>query len=396
MLPLLLASAALAAPATTEDPVERAHRLHREHPLIDGHNDLPWQFRGRVRNAVSQLDLSVDQTAIGLHTDIPRLREGGVGAQFWSVYIPCSKKDKDAVRATMEQVDVTRRFIDYYPNDFALALTADDIERHFAAGKIAGLMGAEGGHSIDNSLGMLRMFYDAGVRYMTLTHNCDLLWVDYHAGGTHGGLTDFGRAVVREMNRLGMLVDISHVSVDTMNDVLDHTLAPVIFSHSSVFALCPVTRNVPDAIIERTAANGGVIMINFACSFVIPTGVPTVSDVADHIDYIKNLVGIETVGIGADYDGVDCLPSGLEDVSMYHNLTIELIYRGYTDADLVALLGGNLLRVLRATEAVAAQLQATTIPAEDWLEAVNTCRTPGLSAADTLVDHDPAAEHLLH
>eukprot|EP00002_Diphylleia_rotans_P012812 TRINITY_DN2501_c0_g1_i1.p1 TRINITY_DN2501_c0_g1~~TRINITY_DN2501_c0_g1_i1.p1 ORF type:complete len:382 (+),score=76.77 TRINITY_DN2501_c0_g1_i1:71-1216(+) len=358
------------------DSLDRAKALHAKYPLVDGHNDLPWQYRQLVKNAMTQLDISVNQPR--LQTDIPRLRQGGVGGQFWSVYVPCSHLNRDAVRATLDQVDVARRLEQLYPETFRLVYTANQIEEAFKAGKIASLIGMEGGHSIDNSLATLRMFYELGARYMTLTHNCHLTWVDSCCENPAqiGGLSSFGKDVIFEMNRLGMLVDISHVTPDVMHDVLEVSRAPVIFSHSSVYKLCPVARNVPDDVLLKLKQNRGVIMINFYANFVEINGNATLVDVANHIDYVKNLIGIDYVGLGADYDGVSTLARGLEDVSKYVYLTAELLDRGYTDTDIAKLIGGNVIRVLREAEEVAARLQSSSGPGEVRSDPINQCRVP--------------------
>jgi membrane dipeptidase len=398
---LLLACRSLPA-----DPEARALALHRRVPLIDGHNDLPWQYRQKVERAISKLDVAQSQP--GLHTDIPRLRAGGVGGQFWSVYVPVARDGKDAVRATLEQIDVVHRLVGRYPDTFQIALGAADIESAFAAGRIASLIGMEGGHSIDSSLGALRMFYRAGARYMTLTHSANTRWADSATDqAVHGGLTAFGKEVVREMNRLGMLVDLSHVSPDTMRAALGVSAAPIIFSHSSARAICDHPRNVPDEILRRLPENQGIVMVTFPASFVSPEvrrhdlarraeterlaglagstpaavdeGVgawdglhpwprATLAQVADHIDHIRKLAGARHIGIGADFDGTTRLPVGLEDVSKYPRLTAELLRRGYSDEEVLGILGGNLLRVLRQVEDVAGRLQRQRAPSEALIE----------------------------
>ena len=378
-----------------EDPVERAKALHAKVPLIDGHNDLPWQIRRKANRDVWSIDL--DQPQPDFHTDIPRLREGMLGAQFWSVYVPVSMQGKEATRATMEEIDIVYEMIERYPDTFQLATTADEVEAAFAAGRIASMMGIEGGHSIDSSLGALRMFHKLGVGYMTLTHSRNIPWAD-SATDTMAvdGLTEFGKEVVREMNRLSMLVDLSHVSPATMHDALDVTEAPVIFSHSSSFAMCNHVRNVPDDVLVRLAENNGVIMVTFVPGYISeetrlhgvkrneererlaalpeatdeavaegiaawneanPTPPATLAQVADHIDHVRQVIGIDYIGIGGDYDGISSLPVGLEDVSTYPMLTAELVRRGYSDEDILKILGGNVLRVMREAEAVAARLQ---------------------------------------
>jgi membrane dipeptidase len=359
-------------------------------PLIDGHNDLPWVIREKF---------SLDPVAAGLtgrldstHTDIPRLVQGGVGGQFWSVYVPSSLAGDAAVTAVFEQVDLVHRMIAAYPSRFQLAVRADDVDAAFAAGKIASLLGAEGGHCINSSLGVLRSLYALGVRYMTLTHNDNVGWADSATDQPDcGGLSAFGRDVVAEMQRLGMLVDLSHVAVTTMNQALDIAGAPVIFSHSSAFALTSNARNVPDDVLARLAVNGGVCMVAFVPFFVsqactdwftglkmfaggrgldpdnleqvfgllpewekdYPMPDATVAQVADHIDHVREVAGVGHVGIGADFDGTPALPPGLHDVSRYPALFQELQRRHWSEADLQALAGGNVLRALRDAESYA-------------------------------------------
>ena len=371
--------------------LERAKSLHRGTPLIDGHNDLPWQYRMRAQRAISKIDIGERQEELGLHTDIPRLREGGVGGQFWSVYVDTGLMGSDAVQATMEQIDVVYNMIRAYPSTFGLARSADEVEEAFASGKVASLIGMEGGHSMGGSIGALRMFYRLGARYMTLTHNKNVPWADSctDAPSAHG-LTEFGREVVREMNRLGMMVDLSHVSAETMHDALDASETPVIFSHSSARAITSHPRNVPDDVLSRMPKNGGVVMVTFVSGFVServfayekameverqrllledmggdgkaveaglsqwkeenPRPQATLSDVADHVDHVREVAGIDHVGIGGDFDGTTSLPEGLEDVSMYHLLTAELIRREYQDDEIRKILGENVLRVMREVE----------------------------------------------
>lgn len=377
------------------DPIAaRAARLMSEVPLIDGHNDLPWKYRALVKNDVDALDITKRDDR--LHTDLPKIREGKLGGQFWSVYVPVSFEGAKAVEATMEQVDVVYRMIAKYPDRFGLALTADDIERQFKAGKVASLMGIEGGHCIDESLGTLRMFYRLGVRYMTLTHSKNTPWADSCTDDKQcDGLKDFGKQVVAEMNRLGMLVDISHVAPHTMHAVLDIAKAPVIFSHSSARGLCDHVRNVPDDVLGRLKENGGICMVTFVPTFlneevrrygeqrgeerkrlervhpgdenksrrekelerwerVNPKPRASLKDAADHIDHIVKTAGVDHVGIGGDFDGISSVPVGLEDVSKYKDLIEELLRRGHDDAAIKKVLGENLLRVFRAVEARAA------------------------------------------
>ncbi len=389
-----------AAGQSDDSLLARARALHQAVPMVDGHNDYPWVVREAAGKDVARLDIRGQRT--DTMTDIPRLRRGGVGAQFWSVYVPSEYAGERAVTATLEQIDIVYQMAARYPDVFELARTADDVERIFKSGKIASLIGMEGGHSIDSSLGALRMFARLGARYMTLTHWKNVPWADSATDTPeHGGLTPFGEDVVREMNRLGMLVDLSHVSPDTMEDALRVTQAPVIFSHSSARALCDNPRNVPDAILKRLPENGGVVMVSFVPGFttaaasawdtaqdaeqrrlekLTPNDAPavkagmaawvaahprptvTLAQVADHIDHIRAVAGIDHVGYGSDFDGIVSVPVGLEDVSAFPALTAELLRRGYSDAEVKKVLGLNLLRVMRAAEAVAARLSSPDRP----------------------------------
>ncbi|MFF4706995.1 dipeptidase [Streptomyces sp. NPDC001288] len=383
---------------------DEARSLLREFPVVDGHNDLPYALREQVRYDLGTRDIAAHQNA-HLHTDIPRLREGGVGAQFWSVYVRSDLPG--AVPATLEQIDCVRQLIARYPGDLRAALTAADMEAARAEGRIASLMGAEGGHSIDNSLGTLRALYELGVRYMTLTHNDNNDWADSATDEPKvGGLSAFGREVVREMNRLGMLVDLSHVAPATMRAALDTTAAPVIFSHSSARAVCDHPRNIPDDVLERLSANGGVAMVTFVPKFVLqaavdwtaaaddnmrahgfhhldtgedamkihrafeeshPRPVATTATVADHLDHMRETAGVDHIGIGGDYDGTAFTPDGLNDVSGYPNLIAELLDRGWSRADLAKLTWQNAVRVLGAAEDVARDLQSTRGPSNATL-----------------------------
>ena len=386
--------------------IERAKALHAQVPLIDGHNDLPWQYRNKANRALSKLDITQNQPE--LHTDIQRLRDGGLGGQFWSVFVSTDMKPDEYVRATMEQIDVVYNMLRLYPDTFQLALTADDVEEAFNAGKIASMIGIEGGHSIDSSLGALRMFYRLGVRYMTLTHSRNIPWADSCTDVVQShGLSEFGKEVVREMNRLGMLVDLSHVSPDTMRDAFDSVDAPAIFSHSSARALTDHRRNVPDDVLRRVPENGGVVMVSFVPAFVSqevnehtqkrdavreslrsqpnssdesvseglkqwddanPEPRAALSDVADHIDHIREVAGIDHIGIGADFDGIQTVPLGLEDVSKYPMLTAELIRREYSDEDILKILGRNVLRVMRDVEGAAQRIQGQRGPSESLID----------------------------
>jgi membrane dipeptidase len=403
ILPMLATGlfAGESAPSTSVESTMQAEirELLREVPLIDGHNDLPWQFRKRGGD-LNAIDLRVNNRNAKppLATDIPRLRAGGIGGQFWSVYVPSELPGPEAVKAAFEQIDVVHQLAERYPDTFELALTADDVERIHKKGRIASLIGMEGGHSIDNSLGVLRMTYALGARYMTLTHTKNNEWADSSAEKPqHHGLTPFGEKVVLEMNRLGMLVDLSHVSDDTMRAALKISKAPVIFSHSSARAICDHPRNVPDDILKLTADKGGVVMVCFMPGFVVKresadleawekendrlkklfpndtqkveqgiaewrTSHPaprrgTIADVANHIDHIRKVSGIEHIGLGSDFDGYRGGIEGLDDVSGYPALLAELLRRGYSKEDLKRIAGLNVLRVLRAAEKVAAEMQ---------------------------------------
>ena len=376
--------------------LERARALHKASPLVDGHNDYPWELRERTKGDFDKLDIRKPQPA--LMTDIARLRAGGVGAQFWSVYVPVELAGQAAVTATLEQIDIVHRMVRRYPDTFELALTADDVERIFRAGKIASLIGMEGGHSIDSSLGALRMFHRLGARYLTLTHSSNTPWADSATDrAALGGLSPFGEQVVREMNWLGMLVDLSHVSPDTMEDAIRVSAAPVMFSHSSARAVTDVARNVPDAVLRMLPKNGGVVMVTFVPRYLsakvdawdrartaeenrlkarvgsdakaVASGVEawtranpepraTIADAADHIDHIRKVAGIDHVGLGGDFDGITSVVQGLEDVSTYPALTAELLRRGYRDADVKKITGANVLRVMREAERISKTLQA--------------------------------------
>ena len=338
----------------------RAHAIHAETPLIDGHNDFPWLVRQNAAGDLALLDIATPRPA--LMTDIPRLRQGRVGGQFWSVYVPTTLKGPEAVRATLEQIDIVHRMVRTYPDTLELALTAADVERVFAAGRIASLIGMEGGHSVDNSLSTLRMFFSLGARYMTLTHSDHVRWADSASKPPQaGGLTRFGEEVVREMNRLGMLVDLSHTAPDTMIDALRVSEAPVIFSHSSARGVYEHERNVPDDVLRLIPDNGGVVMVTFVPTF-IASGKARLSHVADHMDHVRRVAGADHVGIGSDFDGMPSVPIGLADVSTFPALTEELLRRGWPEEDVKKALGLNVLRVMRRAEQVAARLSQVRGP----------------------------------
>ena len=418
-LGVLLAAAGITA-AADNDFASRVDRILAATPLIDGHNDLPWELRDRTKGALASIDLRSDTTKLPvpaggapLMTDIPRLRAGRVGGQFWSVWVPTELKGNDAVQATLEQIDLVKRMVATYPADFQMAYTAADVRRIHRSGKIASLIGVEGGHSINGSLATLRTMYDLGARYMTLTHTQNTAWADSATDTpVHHGLTPFGLDVVREMNRLGMLVDLSHVSPEAMKAALAVTEAPVIFSHSSARAINSHPRNVPDDVLQLVAKNGGVVMVNFYPAYVSeasnqweadyaaertrynsppyaglyigqpekakaaldswekahPKPVVTLSEVADHIEHIRKVAGIDNVGLGSDFDGIPEGPKGLEGVDRYPALLEEMMRRGWSDADVAKLAGLNVLRVMEQAEQVAARLRAARPPSEALLK----------------------------
>ena len=434
---LLAVAGAIAAPPpdTAGDLQARVARVLAATPLIDGHNDLPEQIRNRFKGNVGAVNLAADTSVlvppadeVALMTDLPRLRAGMVGGQFWSVYVSVQLQGAPAVRATLEQIDIVHEMVARYPQDLEMAYTAADIVRIHRAGRIASLIGVEGGHQIDNSLPVLRQYYLLGARYMTLTHATNTDWADAATDNpVHKGLTPFGREVVREMNRLGMLVDLSHVSPATMRAALEVSAAPVIYSHSSARALVDHPRDVPDDILRLVASNGGVVMVNFAPGYVSsavnewnaaqaaekarfnsppfdglyigqperaaaalkaweqahPSPVATLAQVADHIEHIRQIAGADHVGIGSDFDGIGTTPAGLENVAKYPQLFVELARRGWSDADLSKLAGGNVLRVLAAVEQVAARLRKQRPASEATITVMDK---PAL-------DQPPAAPH---
>jgi len=393
-----------------------ARDLLRRFPIMDGHNDLPWALRERAERSTDRVDLAAQVT--GTHTDLPRLATGGVGAQFWSVYVPADLQGDAAVTATIEQIDLVHDMIRRYPAALELALSAADVERILAAGKVASLLGAEGGHSIACSMGMLRALHALGVRSLTLTHNRNVPWADSATDEpAAGGLTAFGREVVGELQRLGMLVDLAHVSAGTMRDAFDAAEAPVIFSHSSARALCDHPRNVPDDMLARLPGNGGVCMVTFVPAFVSqacwdwdlefaaelqrrglrhedyasrkqlrpqwaaahPRPAAALAQVADHVDHVREVAGIEHVGIGGDYDGADQLPDGLQDVSCYPALVAEMLARGWSEADCGQLASGNILRVMHEAQAAGQAISARRDPSLARIEDVDKSAQPAVA-----------------
>jgi len=400
-----------AAHPPADDYAARIARILQVTPLIDGHNDLPWEIRERFKGDLSAIDLAADTAqlpltgdAAPLMTDIPRLRAGLVGGQFWSVWVPVEIKGYEAVQTTIEQIDLVKRIATKYPATFAMAYTAADVRRIHKAGKIASLIGIEGGHQINDSLAVLRQMYDLGARYMTLTHVSNTSWADAATDApAHHGLTPFGENVVREMNRIGMLVDLSHVSPETMRAALALSEAPVIFSHSGARAIVDHPRDVPDDVLALLPKNGGVVMVNFFPGYVSearnrweadraaersrynsppygglyigqpdraaaalaawdrehPRPVTTLAEVADHIEHVRRVAGIDHVGLGSDFDGIPDAPVGLEAVDKYPALLEELMRRGWSDADIAKLAGENVLRVMAEAEQVSARLQAS-------------------------------------
>jgi membrane dipeptidase len=410
---LLLIIAVILGAAVTDaqdDLLARARALHKQVPLIDGHNDYPWALR-ELDPGRDFASADITNSVPKLMTDIPRLRDGGLGGQFWSVYVPSTMQGKEAVRATLEQIDIVHRMMRKWPAVFTQVRTAAEVERAFKNDRIASMIGMEGGHSIDNSLATLRMMHALGAGYMTLTHSANVPWADSATDKPAlGGLSRFGEEVVREMNWLGMLVDLSHVSPDTMADAMRVSEAPIIFSHSSAKAVANVPRNVPDDILQMLPKNGGVVMVTFVPGFISPQVVEhgqkataqqqslraqfpnndayvqagmerwrgenpepraTLQQVADHIDHIRKVAGIDHIGLGGDFDGITSVVEGLEDVSKYPYLTAELLKRGYTDQDLKKILGLNILRVMRQTEKVSAELKKKRGPSTATIEALD-------------------------
>lgn len=403
-------SASSMSAQTTEKDLARARKILASTPLIDGHNDLAWAIR---EDSTAPMDVGAYdlRKRTSGHTDLERLKKGMIAGQFWSIYVPgeTAVKDSGYAKTQLEQFDIAHRFIAMYPERLQLALSSQDVREAFKRGKIGSLLGMEGGHVIENSLGALRSYYELGARYMTLTHNVTLDWADAALDSArHGGLTEFGKEVVREMNRLGMLVDLSHVSPGVMSDALDVTEAPVIFSHSDARALTNVPRNVPDSILKRLDKNGGVVMVTFVPGFVSqqmadyehelsesnkaarqrlgsddrealrreeeawksahPQPQVTLSQVADHIEYIRKVAGVDHVGLGGDFDGISVVVKGLEDVSTYPALFAELIHRGWSDDDLKKLAGENVLRVFSKAEEVSRHLQKTRAPSTKTIQ----------------------------
>uniref|UniRef100_A0ACB8EAQ7 Dipeptidase 1 (Renal) n=2 Tax=Sphaerodactylus townsendi TaxID=933632 RepID=A0ACB8EAQ7_9SAUR len=351
---------------------------------VDGHNDLPWQLLKKFNNQLSLPAANLSELQ-GTHTNIPKLMTGLVGAQFWAAYVPCETQDKDAVKRTLEQIDVIHRMCLKYPETFACISDSEGIEEAFRTDHVASLIGVEGGHSIDSSMGVLRTFYRLGVRYMTLTHSCNTPWADNWLVDTadekpeHHGLSDFGKRVVKEMNRLGIMVDLAHVSVETMKDALNVSEAPVIFSHSSAYGICPHQRNVPDDVLQKVKETRGLVMVNFYSDYVSCSHQSNLSQVADHMDYIKHVAGAEAVGLGGDYDGVGRVPVGLEDVSKYPDLVAELLRRNWTETEVRGALAKNLVRVFHEVEQVRDRMLSEEVPPDDVpiaFEALQgSCRT---------------------
>ncbi|XP_015178844.1 PREDICTED: dipeptidase 1-like [Polistes dominula] len=379
---------------TPRERLEVVRQILTEVPLIDGHNDLPWNIRNFVHNQLADFDFDKDLRQVPpwsksnwSQTDLVRLRQGMVGGQFWAAYVPCDSQHLNAVQLTLEQVDLIKRLIEKYSQQMQFAASSEEILEAHERGRIASLIGVEGGHSLGSSLAVLRTLYHLGVRYLTLTHRCNTPWAKSSTAEEDdkdgGGLTAFGKAVVREMNRLGMLIDLSHTARATMKDALKATKAPLIFSHSSAFAICNSSRNVPDDILKQLAANGGLVMVTFYNYFVKCGPEATISDVAEHIYYIKNLIGVDHIGVGGDFDGINKTPRGLNDVSKYPDLFIELIRSGkWSVLDLKKVAGLNLLRVFKKVERVRDDMRTAGVtPSEEYLQ--NSPDVNGKCALDT-------------
>ncbi|KAF7994955.1 hypothetical protein HCN44_004427 [Aphidius gifuensis] len=355
------------------DRLAAARRILRDVPLIDGHNDLPWNIRKFLKNQLRDFrfdDLRESHpwsNTVWSHTDLRRLKEGMVAAQFWSAYVPCSSQHLDSVQLALEQIDLIRRLVNKHSQNMILVTTAEGIEQAHKDGRLASLIGVEGGHAVGTSLAVLRMLYELGARYLTLTHTCNTPWADCSTADEPGqvpqigGLSNFGKSIVLEMNRLGMMVDLSHVSVPTMLDAMGISRAPVIFSHSSAHALCNSSRNVPDHALRLLATSGGIVMISFYPHFISCSGRSTLQDVAAHINHVRKVAGIDHVGIGAGYDGINLTPTGLEDVSKYPELFAELLTKGWSEKDIQKLAGLNLIRVFKSVEQVRDRMAAEGI-----------------------------------
>ncbi|KAF6077300.1 dipeptidase 1 [Phyllostomus discolor] len=380
----------LVAICTADRFQEEAKKIMQASPLIDGHNDLPWVMLKRFQNQLGSKEADLNHLA-NTHTNIPKLKAGLVGGQFWSAYVPCDTQNKDAVRRTLEQMDVIHRMCQKYPETFVCVTNSKGIRQAFQDGKVASLIGVEGGHSIDSSLGVLRALYHLGMRYLTLTHSCNTPWADnwlVDKGDDKAqsqGLSLFGKSVVRELNRLGVLIDLAHTSVATMKAALNLSVAPVIFSHSSAFQLCQHRRNVPDDVLQLVRKNGGLVMVNFYNDYVACQQQATLSQVADHLDHIKKVAGAGAVGFGGDFDGVSRVPTGLEDVSKYPDLIAELLRRQWTEEEVRGALADNLLRVFEAVEQAS---NHSSPPSEEVIpreELEDSCRTYyGYSEASSL------------
>ncbi|XP_052023036.1 dipeptidase 1 isoform X1 [Apodemus sylvaticus] len=359
---------------------EQAENIMRTTPVIDGHNDLPWQLLTLFNNQLQKPEANLS-TLLETHTNIPKLKAGFVGGQFWSAYMPCDTQNKDAVKRILEQIDVIHRMCQLYPETFMCVTNSSDILQAFEKGKVASLIGVEGGHLIDSSLAVLRTLYHLGMRYLTLTHNCNTPWADnwlVDRGDDEAesqGLSPFGKRVLTEMNRLGVMIDLSHVAVATMKDALQHSKAPVIFSHSSAYSVCPSRRNVPDDVLQLVRNTSSLVMVNFYSEFVSCSDSATLSQVADHLDHIKKVAGPGAVGLGGDYDGVTRLPVGLEDVSKYPDLIAELLRRNWTETEVRGVLSDNLLRVFSAVEQISNSMQAPEEEPISLSELGGSCRT---------------------